>query len=352
MTFALDATQSTGRHISGVGVYCREILQGLAAAHPDTRFLWACRPHRLRSLLGEPRPRNASVRPLFERIQLFRAGLFHGLNQRLPASRFPRSVCTFHDLFVLTSAYSTPEFRARFAAQARHAAARADLIICVSRFTANQVHHLLGVDTGRLRVIPHGTRFPTRPAPAARLPLILHTGAIQHRKNLVRLVEAFERTAPSPWRLVLAGSDGFDAAAVHQRIAASPARARIETPGYVDDSRLATLYRQASLFAFPSLDEGFGIPVLEAMAQGIPVLSSNRSALPEACGDAALLVDPLDGDALAAGLGRLIQDAELRAALVLAGLRRAADFTWERAVSSTWAVYQELAGKPLDRESD
>lgn len=346
MTFALDATQSTGRHISGVGVYCREILRGLAGAHAGEKFLWCGRPNRLRSLLAEPRPANSAVRPLLESFQLFRCELFHGLNQRLPASRFRRTVCTFHDLFVMTSEYSTAEFRARFTGQARQAAARADLIICVSQFTANQVGDLLGVESSRLRVIPHGTRFPAATGEDPREPLILHTGAIQHRKNLLRLVEAFEQAAPPPWRLVLAGSDGYGAAEIHERIAASAARERIEAPGYVPDATLAGLYRRASLFAFPSLDEGFGIPVLEAMAQGIPVLSSNRSALPEACGDAALLVDPLDGEALAHGLRRLIESPELRESLVLAGKRRAAGFTWQRAVNSTWAVYEELTGRP------
>lgn len=336
-----------GRHISGVGVYCQEILRGLSSAHPAERFLWCSRPHRLRQLLAEPRPANAAVRPLLESFQLFRTDLFHGLNQRLPDSRFRRSVCTFHDLFVLTSEYSTPEFRDRFAGQAREAAARADLIICVSEFTAGQVRDLLGVDSGRLRVIPHGTRFSDAAGDDLREPLILHTGAIQHRKNLMRLVEAFEQAAPPPWRLVLAGSDGFGAPEIHARIAASPARARIDTPGYVADDVLARLYRRASLFAFPSLDEGFGIPVLEAMAQGIPVLSSNRSALPEACGDAALLIDPLDEEALTHGLRRLIDDSELRASLIEAGKHRAAEFPWHRAVARTWAVYEELTGERL-----
>ena len=152
-----------------------------------------------------------------------------------------------------------------FARQAREAAERAELIICVSEFTASQVESLLRVERARLRVIHHGLRFRATPAAGAREPIVLSVGALQRRKNLVRLVEAFEAAAPPPWRLILAGSDGYGAEEIHARIARSPARARIETTGWIDDAELAALYRRASVFAFPSLDEGFGIPVLEAM---------------------------------------------------------------------------------------
>jgi glycosyltransferase involved in cell wall biosynthesis len=330
--------------LSGVGVYCRRILAGLAAAHTDERFLWCYRVHRLRHGLLEPRPANAAVRPLFESRQVFRAGLFHGLNQRLPARTARRTVCTFHDLFVLTSEYSSAEFRARFAGQARQAAERADLIICVSAFTATQVHELLGVERARLRVVHHGTDLPELPASDPREPLVLHVGALQTRKNLMRLIGAFEQAAPAPWRLVLAGSDGFDAAAVHARIAESAARERIDTPGWVAAEELESLYRRAAVFAFPSLDEGFGIPVLEAMARGVPVLASNRAGLAEACGRAALLVDPFMDDALAEGLRSLIESEGRRAELRLAGLAHASRFPWSKAVEETWAVYGELAG--------
>ena len=298
----------------------------------------------MRQAFATPRPPNVSLRPLFESFQTGRPHIFHGLNQRLPLQRFPRTVCTFHDLFVLTSEYSSAEFRHRFTAQAHQAAALADLIICVSSFTAEQVQGLLGVESSRLRVIPHGTHQRPAPPDTEREPLILHVGAIQLRKNLTRLVEAFEQAAPPPWRLVLAGSDGYGAAAIHQRIAESSARARIRSTGWVSDQELASFYAKASIFAFPSLDEGFGIPVLEAMAHGLPVLSSNRSALPEACGDAALLVDPFSADDIAHGLERLIRSSTLREDLIARGRQRASTCTWQQAVARTWRVYQELAG--------
>jgi glycosyltransferase involved in cell wall biosynthesis len=161
------------------------------------------------------------------------------------------------------------------------------------------------------------------------------------RKNIARLVKAFEN-AGAGWRLVLAGSAGYGADSIHARIAASPARDRIQVTGYVSPTELAAWYARASVFAFPSLDEGFGIPVLEAMAAGVPVLTSNRSALPEVAGGAALLVDPENGPEMAAALDRLLVDPDLRLELAARGRRRASDFSWERAAAATWAVYDEL----------
>ncbi|HVN05417.1 MAG TPA: glycosyltransferase family 1 protein [Bryobacteraceae bacterium] len=340
MKIALDATYSVGRDLSGVGVYSREILYGLARAHPPDRFTFCYRPQRLLRCWGERLPANAGRYLLSETRIPRAAAIFHGLNQRLPHAPMRRAVTTFHDLFVLTGEYSTPEFRQRFAAQARDAAARSDLIIAVSAFTARQVVDLLGVDAARVRVVHHGTRPPAC-APAAREKIVLHVGAIQRRKNIARLVEAFE-SADRDWQLVLVGSAGYGAPEIMARIAASPARERIRVRGYVPSAELSVWYRRASIFAFPSLDEGFGMPVLDAMAAGTPVIASNRSAVSEVAGDAAWMVNPEDTAALAAALVELTRDAERWADLSARGLVRAAGFTWEDAVAKTWAVYQEL----------
>jgi glycosyltransferase involved in cell wall biosynthesis len=325
-----------------VGVYSREILYGLAALRPETRFLWCYRPHRLVRGLKSSVPRNCARR-LFLESYLPQCSLFHGLNQRLPRARARRTVVTFHDLFVLTGAYSTPEFRKRFAQQAREAAERADLIICVSAFTASQVEDLLRVDKSRLRVVWHGVHLPAEPSvpDQDRENVVLHVGAIQTRKNLIRLVEAFE-TLDSEWRLVLAGSNGFGADKVLQCIARSPARSRIEVTGYISDSELRNLYRRARMLAFPSLDEGFGIPVLEAMAHGLPVLTSNASALREVAGSAAVLVNPERTDEIRAGLLALSSDRALRQRLAGDGLQIAQRNTWNVAAESTYRVYDEL----------
>jgi glycosyltransferase involved in cell wall biosynthesis len=343
MSIALDATYSVGRNLSGVGIYSRRILHGLAEANPESHFLFCYRPHRfLRSFLaadsgGDSLPRNASRRILRGAPQ---AELFHALNQRVDA-RATRTVATFHDLFVLTGEYSTAEFRARFAAQARAAAAASDLIIAVSEFTASQVELLLNVPRSRIRVVHHGVDLPA-PAEAKREPLVLFVGAIQRRKNIARLVQAFERL-PAGWRLVLAGSaEGFDAARELEAVERSPRRSAIEVLGYVPAAQLESLYRRTSIFAFPSLDEGFGMPVLEAMARGIPVLTSNRSALPEVAGDAAILADPEDQEQLGAELRRLAADESLRSELARLGRERAAALPWSKAIRKTWAVYEEL----------
>lgn len=341
-TISLDATYRVGDNLSGVGIYSREILDGLARIHPEARFLHCYRPHRFAQGRRVRNPVNVSRRLLLPPLLLPQGDLFHGLNQRLPTGRLKKAVSTFHDLFVMSGDYSTPEFRARFTAQARDAAARSDLVIAVSRFTAGQVTDLLGVPADRVRVVHHGVRFPAQPSEAPRLPAILHVGAVQRRKNIVRLIPAFERAAPSDWRLVLAGSFGYESAAILACIQASPARSRIEITGWVDDARLSALYRECAFLAFPSLDEGFGIPVLEAMAQGLPVLASNVAALPEVCGGAALVVDPLSEDEIADGIRRMIEQNGLREQLAALGRERASSFTWDTAASQTWAAYKEI----------
>lgn len=329
--------------MSGVGVYSREILHGLASLRGGDEFGFYYRPHRYTKALRLRLPSNCTRHLLWEGRASASFDVFHGMNQRLPSANWKRKVATFHDLFVLTSDYSTAEFRQRFASRAREAAERADLVIAVSEFTAAQVHELLRVETSRIRVVPHGVHQPAGQPPVERKRVVLHVGAIQHRKNVSRLVEAFER-CPTGWRLVLAGSTGFGAQEILDRINASNRRSDIDVMGYVADDALRELYASSSILAFPSLDEGFGIPILEAMARGLPVLTSDRSALPEVSGDAAVLVDPLEVDSIEEGLQKLMVDGELRDDLRQRGLDRAREYPWDQAARRTWLVYEELLG--------
>ena len=343
MIISLDATYSIGEELSGVGLYSAEILQGLASAHPETQFDFRYRSHRFLAARRAAFPANVSKRLLAEPLGPRTADLFHGLNQRLPRMKLRRTVATFHDLFVISGEYSTPEFRTRFRDQAQDAATRADAIIAVSEFTRSQVISLLGVDAAKVHVVHHGTRQLAYRA-AQREKVILTVGAVQTRKNIARLVEAFETVDPE-WRLMIAGAaTGYGAAEILERIAKSPAAGRIQVLGYVSPEDLTGWYARAMIFAFPSLDEGFGMPVLEAMAAGVPVLTSNRSALPEVAGDAALLVEPSNTEEVSQALRRLTVSEDLRADLERRGRARVGQFTWERAVQETWNVYRKLLG--------
>jgi glycosyltransferase involved in cell wall biosynthesis len=351
---ALDAGCSLSSEPSGVAAYCSNLVRELTRGHPEADFLLAYRSNRVARAFREAKPAPNCTRVVLEgaatRLWSGRVDLFHGLNQRLPGTRFRSAVVTFHDLFVMTGEYSTPEYRGKLTELAKRAAGRADRIIAVSDFTAAETARLLGYPRERIATVHHGIEapadFPADELEAFRSefglegPFLLHVGAIQTRKNCLRLVEAFERLPGAP-KLVFAGAAGFGADETLARIDLSPARARIFQLGYIDGGTRAKLYRTAAALAFPSLDEGFGLPVLEAMAAGLPVLTSNRSALPEVAGDAALVADPFDTEALAAGLTRLLEDEQLRADLIERGLERAGGFTWRRAAEQTWRVYEQ-----------
>lgn len=341
MRVALDATYSVDSHPSGIAIYSRLLLTQLPRAFPQEQFVQCFRFRQWRHVFNK----EPAVRLLLPPLPTFRADLFHGLNQRVDRRPSRTVVTTFHDLFVMTGEYSTPEFRKRFTQQARAAAENSDLIIAVSQFTAKQVTDLLHIEPERIRVVHHGVRTPDIVSePDNKKPLILFVGTLQTRKNVVRLVEAFENV-PAPWRLVLAGAKtGFGASEAIQRIEGSPCRDRIDLPGYVSEKELRALYAQASVFAFPSLDEGFGIPILEAMSAGVPVLTSNSSALVEIAGDAALLVDASDIHSIASGLRRMTCDESLREELTERGRLRALHFSEKRTVEGTYQVYREAQG--------
>ena len=317
------------------------MLMGLANMYPNDDFLQCYRPKKFFRAVRSARD-NVRRRLLLPPIPTFRADLFHALNQRVDHRPASRVVSTFHDLFVITGEYSSREFRERFTKQARRAAQNSDLIIAVSRFTAEQVSSLLGFDRSRIRVVPHGVFPPSPNRKRRREKVIMFLGALQVRKNLTRLVEAFE-SVPGDWGLILAGaSNGYEAGPILERIKSSKCRDRIQIIGYVWPGELDTLYSRASIFAFPSLDEGFGIPVLEAMAHGVPVVASDRPSLAEIAGEAALLVDPCRTEALALALQRLTHDPDLREDYSERGRERAKLYPWQRSVHETYAVYREL----------
>jgi glycosyltransferase involved in cell wall biosynthesis len=342
LKIALDATYSLGDALSGVGVYSREILYGLATSEPDISWEWFYRSQRYwRARLHTRLPVNVKCRFLADSWGSRSASILHGLNQRLPRRRFRRQVATFHDLFVLSGDYSTPEFRTRFAAQAREAAAGAEVIIAVSAFTGKQVETYLNVPATRIRVVHHGV-LPREIPDLPKEKVVLCVGAIQRRKNQAGLVRAF-RAMPQDWTLVLAGSSGYGSEETFQEIGTSPCAGRIHVTGYLPDAEIAAWYARASIFAFPSLDEGFGMPVLEAMAAGLPVITSDQSALPEVSGDAAILVNPANESDIGDALKTLARDESRRASMAALGRAHAATFRWPNTVKATARIYREIA---------
>lgn len=269
-------------------------------------------------------------------------------------------VATIHDLapFRLAEKYDRARmFYGRVVA--RRLAWRQDEIIAVSKHTACDVAAFFGLPRQRLTVVPNGldhARFHPRVDGdrreiAARhgitSPFFLYVARLEHpAKNHVKLIRAFNRfkvASGSPWQLVLGGSDWHGAEHIHAEVRRSPFRDAIHTLGFVNDADLPAWYRAAEGFVYPSAYEGFGLPPVEAMACGCPVLSSARGALAEVVGGAALIVDPDDDDALTSQLGRFATDAELRLDLRDAGLEHARQFDWARSAEATLGVYQLAA---------
>lgn len=250
----------------------------------------------------------------------------------------PPTVVTVHDLAVLHHPETLSGWNRRYTERTlRRVLAAADAIVAVSEDTAAD---LAAFDAGvahRTHVIPNGVSpFWSAPdaTPEPGTPYVLAVGTPEPRKNLGRLAEAMRRrrAAGATERLVLAGADGWGA----DDVGAEP---WIERLGRVDDRTLRALYRHAAVVAIPSLHEGSGLPALEAFAAGAPVVAARAGALPETTGDAAVLVDPLDPDAIAAGIDAAIATAEtLRAA----GRRRAAGATWEIAAARYADVYRSV----------
>ncbi len=354
----LDATYSVDPQPSGIAVYSRKLIEGLLSLPIAHRFSICYRLSRFRQRSEFLRPpAGVSVRLFQEPLTFWlpwQIELFHSLAQRPPAFRFKKEVVTVHDLFPLTSRdYSTPDFRRTFSWLLREAVRRAARVITPSQYTADQLARHLGVGPERVRVVPEGVECPERLMTAderlrerERLAgqgtvAVLSVGVIQTRKNVVNALRALQ-LLPSHYRLVLVGGNGYGSEAVFEFIRREQLGSRVLVLGHVERARLEALYQASSALVFPSLEEGFGLPVLEAMAHGLPVVASNTASLPEVGGDAAVYVDPNDPRDMAEKLRQVIEDREVREAMVRRGLERVRKFTWRRTAERTLQVYEEI----------
>jgi glycosyltransferase involved in cell wall biosynthesis len=297
-------------------------------------------------------------------IVLEHLDLFHGLDQSgIPLFfKAGKYIVTVHDVIPLVLPWAFPiKHRLVLATALARIKRQAEMVIVPSTAAADDVVHYLQIERQRIIVVPMGCEARFQPigdaasAPRLRrrygLPehYILFVGTLEPRKNIKALLQAFalllaEKPQDEP-KLVVAGGRGWGHTDWLETTHALGLRDHVHFTGFVDDDDLPDLYRGAALFVYPSLYEGFGLPVLEAMACGTPVITSNRSSLPEVAGDAALLVDPTQPQALAAAMTSMLRDGELRQVLRSKGLTRAREFTWDAVAQKTLAVYDAVSGR-------
>lgn len=353
--WAQTATRMAGGLMSG-SVSAREIRRDVVMARPDE----AGQPvHLAPELFVRAHYRHMLSRQFTEVRIAAPVDVLH-LTAPLPVRmKGVKRVVTIHDLIPLRLPYTTPDNKSEFSARARTCARESDLVITVSEASKADIVALLDIDPAKIVVtyqpsdlralseeelsrLPNGlSRFGLTPRE-----YLLCVGAQEPKKNIRRLIEAYlEIDTAMP--LVLAGPRGW---MWEQEVGAAiaplsdKARARIRFTGYVDRDDLRRLYAGACAFVYPSLYEGFGLPALEAMISGCPVVTSKTSSLPEVCGEAAAYVDPFERDSIRKGIEQVIGDASLRAKLAQAGRERAQVFSFETYLTALGGAYSRLAG--------
>jgi glycosyltransferase involved in cell wall biosynthesis len=368
---AIDARKL---HDYGIGTYVRNLISELARQDDDVEYVLLCAPSD-RDALGALGPRfrpwvvragNYSAREQWSvPWALARTGvdLFHAPHYVVPPLATCRVVVTIHDCIHLRFPQYLPNRAAVHYARTMMgmAARRARRVLTVSQASKDDILHYLRIPDEKVEVIYNAldTRLAAEPTAddIARVrerflltaPFILYTGNIKPHKNIDRLIEAFailRRGGLEDVKLLIIGDDVSKYPNLRRLVHRFQLHQHVRFLCFVPDETLAVLYRLAAVFVFPSLYEGFGLPPLEAMAAGAPVVTSNISSLPEVVGDAAILIDPMDAGAIANAMSRVLRDPHLREDLIRRGRERVKVFSWERSVARVREVYGELARTP------
>ncbi|MFN0119221.1 MAG: glycosyltransferase family 4 protein [Blastocatellia bacterium] len=369
MRIGLDAIPLVAAK-TGVGHYAAALAEALARAHADHQYdllspfdftLDQSNGHHVANLSKRFIPTQGVFRKwwlvgLPALLRITPLDLFHGVNYCVPVFAPCPTVVTIHDLSLYTQSitHETDNVR-RGKRRMPLMARRATRIIAPSEFTRRETIEHLGVSEDKIQVIPEAARTHMRPlapaecAPALEkygisAPYLLYVGTIEPRKNLLTLLRAYDdllRSTPHRPQLVLAGGRGWLCESVFDLVRELKLDDQVKFTGYVDDADLPALYSGCEIFLYPSLYEGFGLPPLEAMACGAPVITSNTSSIPEVVGDAGQLLGPNDGAGLTATMAKWLDDPAARRHYREAGLKRAALFSWERAARETQTLYHE-----------
>ena len=370
MRIALDAIPLVAAK-TGVGHYTEALAEWLARVHTDHQYdLWSPFDFAFDHHNGD-KPDNLNkrfipVHKLFRKwwlvglptlLQITPLDVFHGTNYCIPVVSPCPTVVTIHDLSLYAQAdtheaNNVSRGKRRIPLMAR----RATRIIAPSEATRREIISYLRIDDERIRVIPEAARQNMRPCSEdqsrsvlakhdLRRPYLLYVGTIEPRKNLTTLIRAYDdliHSTPHRPQLVLCGGRGWLCDAIYQMVDDLKLNDQVRFTGYVDDADLPALYSSAEAFIYPSQYEGFGLPPLEAMACGTPVITSNTSSLPEVVGEAGFKLPPHDVEALTETMAKLLSDAAMSQHYKRAGLERAKLFSWERAARETQAVYDEV----------
>jgi glycosyltransferase involved in cell wall biosynthesis len=368
MILGIDGRFANMARRAGVGAFSHALLAALPSAAGDWRlrvyldatprddFPLSSDQAQIRVL---PAVRWWTQRALARELAAHPPDVYFSPLLQLPWRCGSPAVPVAHDLaFLRFPEEFTWQRRIQAQLQARHAARNAAHIVAVSEATANDVRTLLGVPASRISVALEAAAPQFQPQPPARIAevrarhalpehYVLYLGRLQPRKNIARLVAAFEqvlaRRPDLPHHLLIGGGKGWLFDQIFASVAHSPARDRIRFLDFVPEEDLPAFYTAADAVALVSRWEGFGLPVLEAMACGAPVLTSDVSSLPEIAGHAALLVNPDDTTAIAAHLERLMEDPGLRDALRQRGHVRAAQFAWEKTAAAVMQAVEHAA---------
>ena len=362
MKVGIDVSSYARPFRTGVARYIGCLVNALAALDDENTYFLYHRFSRLKHRrhflrVSKPTFHNGIMQGRFAWPLLGGLDVFHGLDARLPECRGPATIVTFHALLAFVSEEFCPEsFRRKKRARDAYLVECADHIIAVSESIKNDLIKYLGARESKLTVVHEGVTpdFHHRPAEEQRAvrarydlkrDFVLFVGAISRRKNVATLLRAFAAVArKTDLDLVLVGRPSFGYEGEMAPLQELNIADRVRHIGFQSED-LPALYSAATVFAFPSLYEGFGLPLLEAMACGTPVVASKTSSIPEVVGQAGLLVPPTDHEQLAEAIIRVVEDRALRERLSRAGLERAREFTWERAARQTLEVYRHLAAR-------